>query len=163
MQKLPFTQAPPSIPLGLRSWLTARSSTGSRLLSLDAILFGMHKPILGGSLDELPSVRAPTCNCYSDAYEGAKVRLRFIEKHRTSTDREVLLEYTVLDDPNQPPVRVRACAFPSLLSTFGFSKRPTTSGLNSSLEVIVTFPSLEKVSRVSGVGSQLMPSFADRK
>ncbi|KAF8600074.1 hypothetical protein BDV93DRAFT_511135 [Ceratobasidium sp. AG-I] len=80
-----------------------------------------------------------------DAYIGAKVELRFTEKHRTFSDRQVLVDYTVLDEPNLPPVTKQVVGFPSLITAFGVSSnKPTVPGLNDLLKVVVKFPNFDK-------------------
>ncbi|KAF8598953.1 hypothetical protein BDV93DRAFT_547156, partial [Ceratobasidium sp. AG-I] len=80
-----------------------------------------------------------------DTYTGAKIELKFTEKHHTSSDRHTFVNYTASDDPNRLPITERIGAFPSLLSTIGISsKKSTRFGLNGSLEVSVTFLNMDE-------------------
>ena len=77
------------------------------------------------------------------------IKLRFTEKHRVSSDQVVLIDYTVSDDPNLPPMTQSVGDFPVSRSTMGFSSRKLeTSGLGNFKEVTVTFPNMNLVSRV---------------
>lgn len=84
----------------------------------------------------------------SDVNPGSRIELKFIEKHRGSPDREVLVDYIVPDHLNLALVTKRVAAFPSLFSSFGFSsKRPAAPSQNKWLEVTVKFPDLSEVGR----------------
>lgn len=90
---------------------------------------------------------------HSDAYIGAKVELKFIERHFASMDRELAMQYTILDNPNRPAVKQCIGVFPSFRSTIGFSSKAPAA--NNTMEVTVMFPNLDKVSGVSLVAGDL--------
>ncbi|KAF8598899.1 hypothetical protein BDV93DRAFT_478129, partial [Ceratobasidium sp. AG-I] len=83
-----------------------------------------------------------------DAYIGASIQLKFIEKHRTSADRDVVVAYIVLDDSNRAPLTKHIGAFPTLFPTFRISpKKPAEPELRESMKVVVEFLNMDEIAK----------------
>ncbi|KAF8596004.1 hypothetical protein BDV93DRAFT_80081 [Ceratobasidium sp. AG-I] len=81
-----------------------------------------------------------------DVHQGSTIGLKLIEKHHTSPDRELLIEYTVSEAVNQSVVTKHAGAFPSQWPAFGLvAKRPNTASATTPLVVTVKLLDLSQI------------------
>src|ERR1700753_991951 len=86
---------------------------------------------------------------HSDVNPASRIGLKFTETHRTSSNREVMMDYAVSDYTSEVSATKRIAAFPSLLSSFGISSmRPSTPSQSKWLDVKIKFPDMSEVSHL---------------